>query len=134
MSPEQKLKYMILAAHANLSDGEVYDHRAVSGAEIDQAYEQLAENGDHWDAMGEVRGGQVETNLPCPFSRHLEAKGVAAQFADGSWVGWTYWYGGGKHANPEEIDWVCHAYDLTCKEEEKVVTVRTFALTNGGTP
>ena len=45
---------------------------------------------------------------------------------DGSWVGWTYWYGGGKYGEPEAIDWMDDAYDLACTEEEKVVTVRTF--------
>ena len=45
---------------------------------------------------------------------------------DGSWVGWTYWYGGGKHAEPEVMDWMGEAYPLDCVEEEKMVTVRTF--------
>jgi len=71
-------------------------------------------------------GGQVQTNLPTPYSRHYEAKSVAAQCRDGSWVGWTYWYGGGKYGNPQEIEWMRDAYDLTCTEQEKVIVERVF--------
>lgn len=27
------------------------------------------------------------------------------QAPDGTWVGWTYWYGGGKYAEPSAIPW-----------------------------
>jgi hypothetical protein len=79
------------------------------------------------DARSEVRQGEMETDLPCPSSRHYESKSVAAKLPDGSWVGWTYWYGGGKHGEPEAIDWIDDAYNLNCTEEEKMVTVRIFA-------
>jgi hypothetical protein len=68
----------------------------------------------------------VETHLSCPSSRHYESDAVAAKAPDGSWVGWTYWYGGGKHGEPEAIDWIEDAYDVICAEEEKLVVVRTF--------
>lgn len=78
------------------------------------------------DAKSEIRCGDVETNVPCDYSRHYESKSVAAQCPNGEWVGWTYWYGGGKHGEPDAIDWIEHAYDLECTEEQRVVTVRTF--------
>lgn len=68
----------------------------------------------------------METGLPAPSSRHYESEAVAYQYVDGSWVGWSYWYGGGKHGEPEAIDWMEDAYDVNCTEEEKVVVVRTF--------
>jgi hypothetical protein len=34
---------------------------------------------------------------------------------------------GGKYGEPEAVEWIDDAYDLVCTEEEKVVTVRTFA-------
>lgn len=37
------------------------------------------------------------------------------------------WYGGGKHGEPGAMPWMEEAYDVSCAEEEKVVTVRTFA-------
>lgn len=79
------------------------------------------------DYKYEMREGAIETGLPCEHSRHYESKSVAAQASDGSWGGWTYWYGGGKHGEPESIDWMNEAYDLDCKEEEKLVVVRTFS-------
>ena len=127
----QKVKYLVLAMHAALNDGEIFEYADLSGDEIDEAYQHLADAGEEWDALCEVRAGDVETGLQCEWSRHYESKAVAAQLPDGSWVGWTYWYGGGKHANPEAIDWIDDVYDLTCEEQEKVVTVRTFSKAEG---
>lgn len=45
---------------------------------------------------------------------------------DGSWVGWVYWYGGGKHGDPEDIEWMKDAYDLELTETEKLVVVQEF--------
>ena len=77
------------------------------------------------EAKDECRASGVKTDLPAPFCRHYVAREVAAQFG-GQWVGWTYFYGGGKHAEPEAVPWIEDAYFLDCVEEEKVVTVRTF--------
>jgi hypothetical protein len=125
MTPEQKIKWAILLRAAELN-GEPAPE--VTSENIDDVCEELAEEDIYWDAKSEVRGGQVETGLPSPRSRHYESKAVAAQLPDGSWVGWTYWYGGGKYGEPEAIDWMAEAYDLDCQEEEKLVVVRTFTL------
>jgi hypothetical protein len=42
------------------------------------------------------------------------------------YVGWSYWYGGGKHSDPGAVDWMNSAYFLDVKEEETVVIVKTF--------
>jgi hypothetical protein len=119
MTPEQKLKWAVLQRT---------DHAVPYPCEdIDERYAKIVEEDLHWDARAEVRGGDVETGLQCDWSRHYESKSVAMSFPDGSWVGWTYWFGGGKHGEPEAIDWIPDAYDLDCKEEEKLVVVRTFA-------
>jgi hypothetical protein len=126
MTPEQKLKHAMLLWAANNSDISLTD--TVTSENVDELYETLLVEQDlHWDAQSEMRGGEVETGIECDYSRHYESKSVAAKMPDGSWVGWTYWYGGGKHGEPEAIDWMEDAYDLTCTEEEKVVVVRTFA-------
>lgn len=122
--PEQKLKQLIINKAIELNTKfDVTD-------DIDETWEALVDSGEYWDAMSEVREGEVETGLRCEWSRNYESKAVATKLADGSWIGWTYWYGGGKHANPEEIDWVEHAYDVSCVEEEKLVVVRTFSKHN----
>lgn len=129
MTPEQKIKHAIL----------IYDHEArlrfepdhprpeVCAEEVDAIFAAANTDWELQESINEFREGEVETNVPCPDSRHYESKSVAARMPDGSWVGWTYWYGGGKHGEPEAIDWMDEAYDLDVTEEEKVVTVRTFA-------
>lgn len=128
-TPEQKIKFLILARGAEMEEEDHLAYEEMSGEEINAAYDALVEADMHWDSVEEVRGGfDAETNLPCDWSRHYESKAVASQMPDGSWVGWTYWYGGGKHGEPGAIDWMNEAYDLDVSEEETVVTVRTFSI------
>lgn len=131
MTPEQKLKHMILARYAELYESAPRAPENVTAENIDVLYGEVYENDDGsiWDAVNEIRSGDVETGLQCEWSRHYESKAVAARYFDGSWIGWTYWYGGGKHGEPEAVDWMDSAYDLNCVEEEKMVVVRTFTKT-----
>jgi hypothetical protein len=123
MTSEQKLKYLILVAAARMMGESAPKYPC---EDIDELYENASR--DYvYDARSEVREGEVETGLDSPSSRYYETKEVAAQLPDGSWVGWTYWYGGGKHGNPESIEWMDGVYDLDCAEEEKLVKVRTFS-------
>jgi hypothetical protein len=123
MTPEQKIKHLIINHSYKLMEKEVPE---VAPEDIDEIYGELEEDDEHWDAMSELREGTVETEIPCTYSRHYESKSVAAQAVDGTWVGWTYWYGGGKHSEPDSIDWMDESYDLDVKEEQKTVTHRTF--------
>ncbi len=93
---------------------------------VSAAYDKLIEADIHWDYESEFREGECETNINPPYSRHYEATSVARKLSDGTWLGWTFWYGGGKHGDPGAIDWMEDAYELTCVEEEKLVVVRTF--------
>lgn len=123
MTPEQKIKWAILAKTAAWDKQEAPPFPCEN---VDELYDALVESDGHWDGLSETRCGQVETSIGCEISRHYESKAVAMQFPDGSWVGWTYWYGGGKHGEPEAIDWIDAAYDLRCEEEEKLVVIRKF--------
>jgi hypothetical protein len=125
MTPEQKIKHLILIRYAELNKKPAPEN--VTAENIDELYDET--NGDDYelqDAISDVRCSGEETGLSCDWSRHYESDAVAAKAPDGSWVGWTYWYGGGKHGEPEAIDWIEDAYDVTCTEEEKLVVVRTF--------
>jgi len=124
MTPEQKIKWAILAKTAQWSNDPMPE---VDASNIDGLYETLVEDGNHWDGMNDIRCGDVETVLGCEQSRHLESKSVAAKMPDGTWVGWTYWYGGGKHSQPESVDWMDEAYNLDCEEKKEMVTVRVFS-------
>ena len=122
MTPEQRIKRAILldaaAEGCQLPDD-------VNASNVDELFESRNSDGELQDYIYEMRSGKEETNITAPLARHYESKSVAANL-DGVWVGWTYWYGGGKHGEPEAIDWMEEAYELTCVEEEKTVTVRTF--------
>ena len=120
LTPTQRIQYEIIL------NAEEDGACEPTPEKIAERYDYLVEHDLHWDLEGEFRGGEVETGLPTQYSRHYESKEVAAKLSDGSWVGWTYWYGGGKHGNPEDIDWMHEAYALDCVEEQKMVTVRTF--------
>lgn len=125
MNPEQKIKLAILTKTA-IWDGEAMIDDPTA-EQVDDLYQKLVDEDGHWDAMNEIRSGEVETGLSCDWSRNYESKAVAMKNPDGSWVGWTYWYGGGKHGEPQAIDWMDEAYFLDCKEEEKTVIVQTFS-------
>ena len=125
MTPEQKLKHAILLLAVEMENIQLQDDQ-VTSENVDDLYSESNENWELQDARNEMRSGQVETGVACEWSRHYESKAVAAQMPDGSWVGWTYWFGGGKHSEPEAIDWMDEAYNLICTEEVKVMTVRTF--------
>lgn len=125
MTPEQKLKWAVLAKVAGWKKTLVPDYPC---ANVDELYAELVALDLHWDGRNELRCGQVETGLPCPSSRSYDGNAVAMQMPDGSWVGWTYWSGGGKYGNPEELDWMDSAYDVDRQSEEKVVVVHTFKL------
>ncbi len=124
MTPSQKIKWAILAKDAQWTKVPPPPYPC---EDIDALYEALVEVGGHWDAQNEVRCAGVETGLPCASSRHYESDAVAMQIPDGSWVGWTYWYGGGKHGEPEGIEWIEDAYAVDCVEEKKLVVVREFS-------
>lgn len=124
ITPEQAVKHIILGITARWNGEELPPD--MSGEQIEARYDELVAQDAHWDAWNEAREGNYETGLPCDYSRHYESKAVATKAPNGQWVGWTYWYGGGKHGDPESIDWMEHSYFLDCAEETKTVIVRTF--------
>lgn len=123
MTPEQKLKHAAILVAYDWAQKEV---PKITADNVDEVFRDDDEEFDMYDAANAIRSGAVETQIPCESSRHYESKSVAGKMNDGSWVGWTYWYGGGKHGEPEAIGWMEDAYDLDVTEEERVVTVRTF--------
>lgn len=124
MTPEQYIKKEMILDAIEVSgfvvEGEINE------TNVDDIYNSFCEENYSYDCISEFRCSGIETHLDTPYSRHYESEAVARQMSDGKWVGWTYWYGGGKHAEPEAIDWMNEAYFLDCKEEEKMVIVRTF--------
>ena len=132
MTPEQKLKHAVILKGIELGSIAAPDEE-ITAEHIDQLFDDLGDDYALQDATNEIRGSGTETRLPCQWSRHYESQAVAARMPDGSWVGWTYWFGGGKHGEPEAVEWMKYAYEVECKEEEKLVVVKTFTVkTEGG--
>lgn len=124
MTPEQKIKKEIVLKA--IQDNTLQFEGNVNANNVESLYQNLVDEDLHWDYKNEIRQGQYETGLPAEYSRNYESKSVAMKMSDGTWLGWTYWFGGGKFGEPEAIEWMNTAYPLNYKEEEKVVIVRTF--------
>ncbi len=131
MTPEQKIKQLIIHRVCEWEALPLPD--MVDGTSVDVAYQELDEgeySGQVQDVRNEVRYGEERTGLKTEghyrLYRDYDAEAVASQMLDGSWVGWIYWHGGGRHAEPQCIDWMSDAYELNCTEAEKVIIERTF--------
>ena len=124
MTAEQKVKALILMRYRQWGN----TVPELTKETIDATWQKLQEMDNVRDAMNDIRSGSDITGLPDrQWSRNYESDEVGAKLPDGSWVGWTHWHGGGKHGEPEAIDWISDAYDITCTEEQKMVTVRSFS-------
>lgn len=117
MKPQHYIKKEIIRQYA---DDKGVEFKLDSPEEIEKVYEELDQNDYICDIAQDFRGGQIETDIIPDWSRYYESKSVAAEI-DGKWIGWTYWYGGGKHGQPEAIDWMGYAYFLQCIGEETIV-------------
>jgi hypothetical protein len=109
----------------------VAGERIEDPAAVTKRYKEFIADDELYDARceaeSELRRGTHETGLPCESSRHYSSRAVAAQMLDGSWVGWTYWFGGGKHGEPGEMPWLEDAYEVKAVEVQKVVLEFTKA-------
>lgn len=124
MTPEQKIKKEIILKA--MQNNDLHFEGQINEENVEDLYQNIVDEDLHWEYKDEIRQGQYETEISAEYSRNYESKSVAMKMSDGSWLGWTYWYGGGKFGEPEAIDWMSSAYELNYKEEEKIMIVRTF--------
>jgi hypothetical protein len=125
MTPKQRIKREII--NQVIRDGDFTYDGDITESNLKEIWDTLyEENGSLQDRISDFRSSGTNTGLECDWSRHYESHAVAAKLSDGTWVGWTYWYGGGKHGEPEAIEWMSYAYEVNCVEEEKLVVVQTF--------
>lgn len=120
MTPAQKVKWLALAVAARWSGASPPPYPC---EDVDDLYAAADVDDGMCDAIDEVRGSGEETGLRTGYSRHYESSAVAKRLPDGTWVGWTYWYGGGKHGEPSAVPWMEDAYGVTAREETRVVLV-----------
>jgi hypothetical protein len=128
MTAGQRIMAEIISSLIESNGDEIEWKDDIDAENVDKAWSSFEHDDLRQDAEQGFREGTEETNLDCDWSRHYESKAVATQLSDGTWVGWTYWYGGGKHGEPSAMPWLDDAYFVNCVEEEKVVTVRTWSL------
>jgi hypothetical protein len=123
MTPEQRIKRHILKEAIEHNDDLNWDGD-ITAHNVDEAWQTvLLDNNAHWDYVSQFRDSGEDTRLPSQWSRNYEAKEVARQLSDGTWVGWTYWHGGGKWGEPEAIDWMNESYDVEVRQETRIVNV-----------
>lgn len=99
----------------------------VTPENVDSLYDQFVvddETGLAQDILSVYREGEFETDIPANHHRDYESKSVGAKIGD-QYVGWTYWYGGGKHGEPSAIEWISDAYFLDLVET-KMIPVMIF--------
>ena len=126
MTAEQRLRrHIILETAKRYTELSIPAH--IDESNVDEIWDSLGEEccDELQDIILETRESGEPTGLECEYSRHYESTAVARELCDDCWVGWTYWYGGGKHGNPEEVEWIEDAYYVDVKQETKIVNVFT---------
>lgn len=98
---------------------------------INDIFDELSEDLVWQEALYDSQNGMREcgqdSNLKCSeYSRHYECEQVVYQVMSGEWISWTYWFGGGKHSDPDSIDWMSDAYLLDVVETEQTIIHRKF--------
>ena len=83
------------------------------------------------DAIDHFRYSGEKTDLPAESSRCYKCVRVARVLSCGTAVSWLYWSGGGKHGEPDAIEFMTEesgAYEVDFTDKEKVITIsfRTY--------
>jgi hypothetical protein len=119
MTATDSIKLFILNSIDIIADG---------SDEINARWEELLEEDDYRleeAAQDFSYSGEVNDILD-DSDRHYEYRSRARFLAvQGIWVGWTEVYGGGKHGEPYDIDFIDGAYFVTHEQETRVVDVFT---------
>jgi len=134
MNTEQKIKQHILINALteeqmdNADDLDLGTAKGVDAAwEMAGEYEGIFSEIEIIDEEAEFRCGGQSTNFVCAeYSRHYECEQVAKKLNDGTYVSWTYWSGGGKHGEPDAVEWMDDAFEADCEEKQEMVTTYKF--------
>ena len=103
-----------------------------NATEISEDLQEYIEGSDYpedyfTNELNCLRESGDECNIPPKeYSRHYEVDYVVKEI-EGKWIGWNYWYGGGKYGEPDTIDWVSDSEFVEVASEDVVTVVkRTF--------
>ncbi|UJQ43523.1 hypothetical protein [Acinetobacter phage vB_AbM_WUPSU] len=126
MTAQQLIRKAILLKAVDFENIEPFN-QSLDGSGIDELYESYNEYDELNDPKNEIRYGQVDANLNAiTWSRSYEID-VRAMKIDGVWVAWDFYYGGGKHGEPESFDWISNARVVNCEEIQVMTTQYNFS-------
>lgn len=126
MTAQQLLRKAVLEKAIHFGNIEPQRLSLFTGDEIDELYESYNRYDELNDAWNDVRHGGVACDLPAlTWSRHYEVDSKAIKI-DGIWVQFDYYYGGGKHSEPEDFDYIHHARIVNCEEVQVMTTQYNF--------
>lgn len=91
------------------------------GENVDQEWELHCE--DLEDHLHDFRYSGEPQDKAVDDGRYYSSRQVYRKLSTGETVGWTYYFGGGKHGEPGAIDWVEDAYLLEVTKEMRPVKV-----------
>lgn len=120
LSHQEEIKKFILSEAKK--DG-VIDIGLITTTNLEELWDELADDDNIYDYLNDFRCSGDKTNLRAAFSRHYGCDFVAKELCPGCAVGWNYWYGGGKHGEPEAIEWLDSARFLNVKTEMREVKI-----------
>lgn len=104
-------------------DEHMYD---VIGDTFNTGFEGEYED-DFQEILYEIRDEGFEVNLSTKtYSRHYEVDCYVLEI-EGKWIAYDYYYGGGKHGEPEEFDWLSTCRYVNCEERVVTKVERTFS-------
>lgn len=126
----QDLIYRSMIKESFMRETSVFDYVCEYG-HINNYEDLWYELKEKYDSCCEIEfdfryGDQEVLDLePTTSSRHYEIE-VRASKIDGVWVAWDFYYGGGKHGEPEAFDWISSSRIVEC--EERVVTKTEYVF------
>lgn len=126
MNAQQLLRKAILLKAVDFKNIEPFKD-GLSGDEIDKLYESYDRWNELADPWNEIRYSGIDCNLEATtWSRHYEVDSKAIKIDD-KWIQFDYYYGGGKHGEPENFDYIENAIIVDCTEEQITITKYNFS-------
>lgn len=126
MNAQQLLQKAILLKAVEFGTIQSFDD-GLGGDQVDELYNSYDRYDELADAWCEVRYDGIDCNLPTiTSSRHYEVDAKAINI-DGKWVKFDFYYGGGKHGDPDEYNYIEDAVIVDCTQEEITVIKYTFS-------
>lgn len=126
LTPTQLIKKAIVQ-RINERNYDDFRQPVETAEQIEAAFDLAVENDLHWDWENEVRESGIETELSADafWSRHYEVE-IRALLIDNQYVAYPFYYAGGKHGQPESVDWMKDAFFVDCEEKQVTITQKTF--------